>query len=79
MMTDSKISCSLGWPGRCGLGVPFAVMAREKLPQASYWEFSSPMPVRICGWVRMTWNASMNASWHTFQLQRITLATCAWM
>ena len=61
----------------CGLGVPFGVIARLKLPRQSYWLFSSPMPASSCGWVATTWNASMNASWSTFQFVSNTLATWA--
>ena len=45
----SSWSCSLGCQSRWGVGVMFAVMAREKLSQASYCELESPMPARICG------------------------------
>ena len=74
---ESSISCSLGVQVMYGLGVPFGVIAREKFLPMSYWLFASPMPARICGCVATTWNASMKASWATFQLQRIFLAAWA--
>ena len=40
---------------RCGLGVMFGVMAREKLSQTSYCELASPIPGSSCGCVATTW------------------------
>ena len=51
----SSRSCSLASQVRWGLGVMFAVIAREKLSRASYWLFASPIPARICGCVATTW------------------------
>ena len=61
----------------CGLGVPFGVIARLKLPSQSYWLLASPMPASSCGCVATTWKASMNASCTTFQLVGKILATWA--
>ncbi len=71
------MSCSVGTQLMCGLGVPFGVIARQKVPNTSYWEMASPMLGRSWGWVATTWKASMKASWATFQLQSMTLATWA--
>ena len=73
----SSMSWSVGAHFTCGLGVPFGVIARQKLPHTSYWLLASPIPARSCGCVATTWYASMKASCATFQLQASTLATWA--
>ncbi len=54
-LMESNISCSVGSQRRCGLGVPFGVMARLKFPHTSYWLLASPMPGSSCGCVATTW------------------------
>ena len=66
-MWRSIVSASGAHPSS-GLGVADGVMTRANVSQMSTWLFVSPTYGRICGWVALTWNASQNASWATFQL-----------